>query len=247
MKDIKLAVILAAGMGTRLRGVTGNLIPKGFLEVNNKSLVERSISKLREVGIEKIIIVTGNLNEFYDSLAKENDDIFTYKNEEFATTGSMYSLAVLKDIVNEDFLLLESDIVYEKNALVEAIRYEENDCVVLSGKTNSGDEFYVEVKDDNMIRASKDKTELESIYGEWVGISKISVESFNSMVKFCEKSDMRQYHYEYAILETAQLKRIGYKKIDDLVWAEIDDASHLERVNTLIIPKLVEKGEEQYV
>lgn len=244
MKEIKLAVILAAGMGTRLRGVTGNLIPKGFLEVNKKSLVERSIEKLRSVGIEKIIIVTGNLNEFYDSLAKENDDIFTYKNEEFATTGSMYSLAVLKGKINEDFLLLESDIIYEREALVEAIKYKEEDCVMLSGATNSGDEFYVETKNGNMVRASKDKNELDSIYGEWVGISKISVTTFNSMVEFCEKSDMRQYHYEYAILATAKLKKIGYKKVENLVWAEIDDASHLERVNSLIIPKLIEKGEE---
>ena len=237
-------IILAAGMGTRLRSITGNLIPKGFLEINNKSLVERSIEKLRSVGIERIYIVTGNLNEFYDELAKENNDIFTYKNEIFATTGSMYSLAVLKDVIKEDFLLLESDIIYEKKALIEAINYEETDCVILSGKTNSGDEFYVEVKDKKMIRASKCVDELSSIYGEWVGISKVSYDSFKYMVKCCENASVNQYHYEYAILETAAFKNFGYKKIDNLIWAEIDDASHLERVNRIILPKLLENGEE---
>ena len=54
MSKIKTAVILAAGMGSRLQDITGGNLPKGFIKVNGKSLIERSIEKLRSLGIEKI-------------------------------------------------------------------------------------------------------------------------------------------------------------------------------------------------
>ena len=54
--SIKTAVILAAGMGSRLQDITQNEVPKGLLKIEGKSLVERSIEKLRSIGIEKIYI-----------------------------------------------------------------------------------------------------------------------------------------------------------------------------------------------
>ena len=51
---MKTAVILVAGMGTRLRGVTNDEIPKPFLTINGLSLIERSIEKLLDSGIKKI-------------------------------------------------------------------------------------------------------------------------------------------------------------------------------------------------
>lgn len=111
MKRIRTAVILAAGMGSRLYDVTGDSIPKGFLEVNGKTLIERSIEKLRSIGIEKIYIVTGHLNEYYDKLAEKYNFIETKRNRRYRTTGSMTSLAILENELKEDFLLLESDLI----------------------------------------------------------------------------------------------------------------------------------------
>ncbi|MGL4453742.1 MAG: phosphocholine cytidylyltransferase family protein, partial [Sarcina sp.] len=234
---------LAAGMGTRLKSVTGNLIPKGFLSVNDKGLVERSIEKLLSAKIEKIYIVTGHLNEFYDELSEKYKEVETFKNEEYATTGSMYSLAVLKDVIKEDFLLLESDLIYEKLALEEAMNFEKNSCILLSDATNSGDEVYIEVRDGKLHRASKSIEEVKEVYGELVGINKISVELFKKMVELCENSIISQYHYEYAVIESASFLEIGYKRVDGLIWAEIDDESHLKRVNELIMPRLIAKGD----
>lgn len=54
MSRIKTAVILAAGMESRLSDITNDQIPKGLLSINGKTLIERSIEKLRSIGIEKI-------------------------------------------------------------------------------------------------------------------------------------------------------------------------------------------------
>lgn len=258
MNRIKTAVILAAGMGSRLQDITDGKYPKGFIEINGKSLIERSIEKLRSLGIEKIYIVTGHLSQFYDELAKKNNYIKTKKNRKYRATGSMASLAILEDELKEDFLLLESDLIYEVYALIKVVNYEKDDCILLSGKTNSGDECYVEVKENNLYKISKEKMEMENIYGELVGISKISLELYREMIKEYrrqtntiygqpdedfeeydyENKKIKKYDYENAIFDVAQRRKIGYLKIENLVWGEIDDKNHLERINKIIIPKL---------
>lgn len=258
MNSIKTAVILAAGMGTRLQDVTNGNIPKGFIKINSKTLIERSIEKLRSLGIEKIYIVTGYLNEFYDELAKENQYITTKRNRKYKATGSMSSLAILEDDLKEDFLLLESDLIYEVYALIKVVNHLDDDCVLLSGKTNSGDECYVEVRNNNLYKISKEIKDVENIYGELVGISKISLGLYKEMLKEYKKQVNKIYgyendefeeydyeskrakkcDYENVIFDVAQRKRVGYLKIENLIWGEIDDKNHLERVNKIIIPKL---------
>jgi len=257
MKKVKTAVILAAGMGSRLQDITNDMLPKGLMKINGKSLVERSIEKLRSLGIEKIYIVTGHLNEFYDELVKEINYIETRKSRKYKATGSMTSLSILEDELKDDFLLLESDLIYEVYGLIKVINYEKDDCILLSGKTDSGDECYVEVRDDNLYKISKNRQEIDQVYGELVGISKISLELYKEMLKqyknfnnkindykneasfFASKyKKTMKYDYENAIFDAAQKRKVGYLKIENLVWGEIDDKSHLERIKTIVLPKL---------
>lgn len=240
---IKTAVILAAGMGTRLRNITRDEVPKGCLKIEDKTLVERSIDNLIKNGIEKIIIVTGHLSDVYDYLTYKYKNVYSIKNNNYESTGSMSSLAVAKDFIGEDFILLESDLIYEERALKEIQNTDLKDCVLLSGPTHSGDEVFVEIRKGNIYKMSKDKHGLNNIYGELVGINKISKDLFNRMLLEYSKNTNPQYHYEYAIEDSAKEYLVGFEKIEDLIWAEIDDENHLNRVIEKIIPKLREKGE----
>ncbi|WP_244834725.1 phosphocholine cytidylyltransferase family protein [Clostridium sp. BJN0001] len=248
--SISTAVILAAGMGTRLSSVTKDKIPKGFLEINGQTLIERSINKLRSVGIRKIYIVTGHLNTYYDKLCEKYKFIKTRHNRFYRKTGSMASLAVLEDEISEDFILLESDIIYEVYALIETINYKEDDCVLLSGRTNSGDECYVQVKENNLYKISKNIEDIDEVYGELVGISKISIGLFKEIIRQYKrfKADLflenykDKYDYENAIFDSAKERKIGYLKLNNLIWGEIDDESHLNRIKNIIIPKLENKN-----
>ena len=80
---IKQAVILAGGMGTRLKEVTENM-PKGFLKVDEIPIVEQSIQKLIACGVEEIIIGTGHCSEWYDKLTEKYHIIKTVKNEDYS-------------------------------------------------------------------------------------------------------------------------------------------------------------------
>ena len=115
------AVILAAGRGQRLRNI-GLERPKGFLRIGELPIVEESVLRLLAAGIPRIVIVTGHLAEHYVELGtRYPGTIRLVHNSAFATTGSMHSLAVAQQCVDGDFLLLDSDLIYEQRALTEIL------------------------------------------------------------------------------------------------------------------------------
>ena len=95
---LSTAVILAAGMGIRLRDVTG-LLPKGLLEIGGKSLIHRSLENLKNEGIDRALIVTGFQESLYHETLQQQADIpeleFVHSRQ-FEESGSMHSLFVAK-------------------------------------------------------------------------------------------------------------------------------------------------------
>tara|TARA_B100000700_G_scaffold329508_1_gene451467 strand:+ start:2106 stop:2900 length:795 start_codon:yes stop_codon:yes gene_type:complete len=255
---ISTAVILAAGMGIRLREVIG-LCPKGLLEINGESLIMRSLQLLGKEGIERVIIVTGFQEFLYHKYLKNNKKLpkieFVHS-PRYAESGSMHSLFMTKDYLKEDFLLLESDLLYESRALKLLLDFERPEAVLASGKTGSGDEVYIfgenienfssfETKSSiscGEIKAiSKQSHRKLSIKGELVGISKISQKFFNLMCSHHEANLIfpLNYHYEECISEICSQNKILYLRINDLVWTEIDNQVHYDRAIKYIYPKLL--------
>lgn len=98
---IKTAVIMAAGMGTRFGKYTEQ-IPKGFVEVCGKPMIERSIETLISCGIERIVIGTGYKHEVYDFLKKKYPMIETCFSPLYAETNSMYTLYNTQGLIGSD-------------------------------------------------------------------------------------------------------------------------------------------------
>ena len=139
------AVILAAGMGIRLSPIVG-IRPKGLLKIGDYPLLGRSINMLIKHGIKKIYIVTGHQSEMLMSELEDfSSNIETHYcfNENYEQSGSMHSLFMLQDILKEDFLLLESDLLFEEKALILILNEQTSDVLLISGKTNSGDEVWI--------------------------------------------------------------------------------------------------------
>ena len=241
---ITTAVILAAGMGTRLEGVTGGQIPKGLLPIQGRSLVERSLDKLERQGVTRTVIVTGHLGHFYEELARRRPGVETVSNPDYADTGSMASLAVAAPQLDGPFLLLESDLIYEQRGLQLLQETELEDAVLISGFTKSDDEVFIEVEGARVAKMSKKRGELGTILGELSGLNKISIPVLTLMVDLCRANPERQYHYEYALTDASASRPVGYVYCADLLWAEIDDAQHLERVERILLPRLNALGEE---
>lgn len=245
---IKTAVILAAGMGTRLGGFTKEQ-PKGFLEIDGQSLIDRSITNLINHGITNIIVGTGYFHEHFDLLRQRFPGLTTCRNEDYAVTGSMYTLYVLRDMVKEPFLLLESDLLYEPAAIDYLLSDPADNIILASGPTNSGDEVFIQQSPSGLLQnMSKDRTILKHIEGELVGISKLSMEALAKMISFAEshfKEGRKKMHYEDAMVGVAGQQDIVIKVIDDLAWCEIDDENHLQRALSVVYPKIQRRSQHK--
>ena len=136
---IRMAIILAGGMGLRLKNV-GKMTPKGCLRLGEKSIVEESVLRLLAVGIERIVIVTGHLAKQYEPLRdRYHQTVRLVHNSHFANSGSMYSLYCARHCVDEAFLLLESDLVYQRRALTTCLEHPSDNVVLLAGFSNTSD------------------------------------------------------------------------------------------------------------
>ena len=234
---IRTAVILAAGRGTRL-GPRGLELPKGFLRIGELPIVEESLLRLLAEGVERVVVVTGHLAEHYQALrARHPAVVETVHNPRFAESGSMHSLACARGAVEGDFLLLESDLVYECRALRTALDAPEPDALVLSGPTGVGDEVWVEAPEGRLVAMSKDRSALRSVAGELVGITKVSAPLFAAMLAFADSAGTLRIDYETdALVAAARERPIACPVVPDLLWTEIDDPAQLQRARHRIHP-----------
>lgn len=242
IQGIDTAVILAAGPNVRLRNILEDK-PKGFLEIAGVCLIERSLRQLTSIGIEKLIIVTGYRAEQYEALAERWPGVCTIRNNSYAESGSMYSLYCTRGYVQDTFLLLESDLIYERRALEALLAFPGSNAILVSGFTHAGDEVYIETNGSLIHKMSKQRTELQNVIGELVGISKISPEMFQAMIEYAEsyfRSTLR-LDYEDCINGITEATEVFFSKIEDLIWTEIDDPFHLQRAKQHILPRILKK------
>jgi CTP:phosphocholine cytidylyltransferase-like protein/thiamine kinase-like enzyme len=127
------AIILAAGLGTRLVPFTYHS-PKGLLPVKGTSMIERQIEQLRECGIEEILIVVGYLKKKFDYLIDKYNVRLLY-NPEYATKNNLTSLYYARQYLKNSYVLV-SDNWIEHN-IFNSHEYDSWICgVYYQGKTN---------------------------------------------------------------------------------------------------------------
>ena len=231
-KNITQAIILAAGMGVRLKELNRG-VPKGFISLgNDKSIIEHSIDALLACGIKDIIIVTGFMDKHYENLRSRYPQIKTVRNEKYSETGTMYSLWCARNLVNTDFILLESDLIYEIRAIKELLESTSENSILISEKTDAGDEVYVGADDNWVKQISKDRKTLSSIVGEFIGISKLSYDFYLKLIQRAEEDFDSNLLISYdmdCFVAVAEINHLGFLKIEKLLWAEIDDVSQLNK------------------
>ena len=204
---IDTAVIMAAGKGTRFGSRTVDM-PKGFIDFKGKSMIERSIENLLEVGIKRIIIGTGYHREWYEKLKQKYPCIETVFSTLFEESNSMETLYQCRNVIGKsDFLLLESDIIYEAKALSLLLKDSHEDIMLISEVTKFQDQYYIAVDSNKfLLKCSTDEKVLEDRYGvkpygELIGIHKISNKFYTAMIEDygSHRKEYIKRGYEYEI------------------------------------------------
>jgi choline kinase len=238
---IREAIILAAGRGIRLKTM-GTLLPKGFIEVGGEHIVETSLQRLKRAGIETVHIVTGHLAHFYQDLASRHPEVRLHHNARYAESGSMASLYEVRSALRGDCLLLESDLIYEQRALTVLLASQRSDVLLVSGKTDSGDEVYVEADQQLLTGLSKVREQLTGeVIGELSGITRLSPQGLQAMCDHAQQVFQQTLHIEYeqALVAAGKIQPVFCLKIDDLAWSEIDDENHLVRAREKVFPAIL--------
>lgn len=238
---VTTAVIMAAGLGSRFGKMTETM-PKGFIEVGGVSMIVRSIETLLACGIERIIIGTGYKKEAYEVLKDKYPQIECVYSPRYAETNSMYTLYNCREVIgNDSFLLLESDIIYSREAIIKMLEDQHPDVMLITPVTKFQDQYYVEYDESGTLtRCSTDKNEIEA-KGELVGIHKLSTTFYHRMCEEYAKivDEKPKLGYEYQLLDMSQHTMPVYVlNAQNIYWYEIDDEQDLRYAEENIIRNL---------
>lgn len=171
------AIIIAAGLGSRLNLLTQNK-PKCLLEVNGKTILERQLELLRACGIDDISLIKG-----YKGEAIDFPGIKYYTNTNYRNNNILNSLFYAEKEMDGEFVVLYSDILFDKSVVEKLLKNKEDISAIVDvdwqeyyqGRTEHPIEEAenVIIQDENIIKIGKYITADEA-EGEFIGMVKFS-------------------------------------------------------------------------
>ena len=185
------SVILAAGISARLRPLTNNT-PKCLLKIGGKTILERTLDNLIAYNLNDVIIVTGYLEDQIKNFVTRyysNLNVTYIFNDKYDTTNNIYSLWMTKDLVmNNDMLLMDSDILFDKKILGLLLNSQHSNCLALrSDHKLSDEEIKVRLNSDKSIAEISKTVDLKHAIGESIGIEKFDTEFTNKLFEILDR------------------------------------------------------------
>ncbi len=241
------AIILAAGMGTRLRPLTEER-PKCMLEFGSKTLLQRQLDAYRDCGVTNISIVRGYKKELINY-----ENIKYFENTDFENNNILNSIFYAEEEINDHVIISYSDILFE-SSIVERLLQSENDISIVIDIDWRG--YYVGRKDhpleeaesvifdadNNVVSIGKLQADKYDVHGEFIGMMKLTprgTEIFKrhfhrAKSAFAGKPFQRAATFEKAYLtdliqEMSELGVPVHCVIIERGWKEIDTVEDYEK------------------
>jgi len=243
------AVILAAGIASRLRPLTDNT-PKCLLKVGAKNILELTIENLLANGVSDIVIVTGYLENMVKAFVNERfprlKTAFIY-NELFASTNNIFSLWLAKEALRgEAMLLLDSDIIFDGRIITDLLNSGFDSCLALKRHKVGDEEIKVKTGEKGRILEIGKTVKPSEAAGESIGIELFGKDPLAELLgildhKITVEKNVNQF-YEAAFQELIN-KNGGLYAVDvsQYYCMEIDTASDLETAVGLMAGKAARK------
>lgn len=248
------AVILAAGMGKRLKELTKDNT-KCMIRVNGVTLIERMLRQIEKRHLSRIVVVVGyegqKLMEYISELGIQTPIVYV-ENSIYDKTNNIYSLALAKEFLRQDdTLLLESDLIFEDSVIDELIS-DSRDTLALVDKYESWmDGTCMKLGEDDRIEAfiSAKKFRYSEVgsYFKTVNIYKFSRDfSESCYIPFLDaysKTLGNNEYYEQVLKVITMLDepKIRAKRLHGQLWYEIDDIQDLNIAESLFASSDEEK------
>ncbi|CAC9457126.1 Phosphocholine cytidylyltransferase (EC 2.7.7.15) / Aspartate aminotransferase (EC 2.6.1.1) [uncultured Gammaproteobacteria bacterium] len=235
---ITTVVLLAAGTGSRLRPLTLDA-PKCLTMIKGKPILQHLLDTFRIQGIKKIIVATGYLEHRIREYLEQHasDMVIEYIfNANYQTTNNIYSLWLTRQVIQEDFILMESDLVFD-SSLLDDMMYPNRIAVSnilpwMNGTTVSLDNNHKV----NIFHMSANV--LNNPHYKTVNICSLSLGSWYKVLdrldNYISAKNLNTY-YEAVFADLVANKTLSFEAImfDEKKWYEIDTIEDLEAAEKL--------------
>lgn len=242
------AVILAAGMGKRLKDLTSNNT-KCMVKVNGVTMIERMLRQIEKKCLKQIIIVVGyerqKLIDYIKTLCIKTPIIYI-ENTIYDKTNNIYSLALAKEYLKkDDTLLFESDLIFEDGVIDELLNDPRETLALVDKYESWMDGTCVKIGEgdsiDSFVPGKKFKFNEINEYYKTVNIYKFSKHfSETHYVPFLEAYQealgVNEY-YEQVLRVITMLDEpeIKAKRLTGQLWYEIDDIQDLDIAESMFM------------
>lgn len=225
------ALILAAGLGTRLRPLTDTR-PKSMVEVNGKPILYKQIENLLENGIDDITVIAGYKSEMMaDGINENYKRVKTIINNIYDKTNNMYSAYMaLEEMYDNEFLLMNSDVFYDSAVIKELMKKKYGNSIVVEEGIYNDENMKVSCTNGRIMEISKMISE-DDAYGVSIDVYKFSKEGskvFYDKVKeyIKDKEELNQWT-EVALNDVLKLIKFTPCPLMGR-WMEIDNHDDLK-------------------
>ena len=244
------AIILAAGMGKRLKELTSNAT-KCMVEVNGEMMIHKTLMHLEKLNLNKIVLVVGyegqQLMDYVNSLGLKTPVEYVV-NDVYDKTNNIYSLYLAKEyLLQDDTLLLESDLVYEEAVIRKLVDTPYPSLVLVDKFESWMDGTCITVDEDDNITSFVSKREFDFTktdeYYKTVNLYKFS-KNFSEkyyvpfLEAYCNAMGLNEY-YEQVLKVITLLGDLEIKavKLNGEKWYEIDDVQDLDIAESMLAGK----------
>lgn len=239
------ALILAAGMASRLRPLTDNC-PKCLLKVGGRTLLERTVDNIMAAGISRLVVVTGYCEEMIRTFLTDKypqlDIKFIY-NKDYTTTNNIYSLWLAREeVAGKEFLLLDSDILFD-GEIIKRLFAAAGSTLALNSHKLGEEEIKVILDENKLVKEISKTCSIESAVGESVGIEKMTAEYSEALFKeletMIEGEGQDNVFYEKAFERLIPKGyRFGVTDISDLFSMELDTVEDFDGAKKLLLKEM---------
>lgn len=225
------AVILAAGIGSRIRPLTDD-IHKSLLKIGDSTILYRMLTNIKDASITDVIIVTGYLEDMVQAFVTENFPSLTFTfvhNEKYLETNTGYSLMLTKEAVGDEaFVKFDADVVFEQAVLEKLLTHQGSTALCVDTKIHlEAEEVKVELDENGRVVKVGKTLAPHTAQGESIGIEKIGRDAGKLLFAELERlmRNPKNYNEYYDDSYTTLVNEgvlFSAVNITGLKWVEID-------------------------
>jgi choline kinase len=232
------AIILAAGVGSRLRPLTDDR-PKCLLEVGGRTIIDHQLDTLNRIGISDVLVVVGYRRE---QIRRHLGGRARYlDNDRYDHTNSLYSLWLAGNELVDGALILNSDVLALPLLFERLVQSAESGAVLVErGEGFEAEDMKVTLNGAHVVDFGKDLPR-ERAHAHNVGMAKFSGDGCGRLAECLDRLVASGHENDWAptaFREFASRWPLLAVDTDGLPWIEIDYAEDLARARLVIEPAI---------